>query len=132
MNTNPINLTLRFLLEVIMLITLGYWGWHLSGDWTRYITAAGLPIIAAVLWGVFRIPDDPKPAPVAVPGIVRLLLEWGLFGWAAWAMYDLGNTKFALIMTVVVVLHYAVSYDRTWVMLRNKPYNGFINKNQAA
>ncbi len=128
MNTNPVNLTVRFLLEIVMLTVLGCWGWHLSGNWIKYIAVTGLPIIAAVLWGVFRIPDDPKPAPVAVPGIVRLLLEWGLFGWAAWAMYDLGNTKFALIMALVVILHYAISYDRTWAMLRNKPYNGFIKK----
>lgn len=131
MNTNPVNLTVRFLLEIVMLIVLGYWGWHLSGDWVKYMAAAGLPIIAAVLWGVFRIPNDPKPAPIAVPGIVRLLLEWGLFGWAAWAMYDLGNTKFALIMALVVILHYAISYDRTWAMLRNKPYKGFVKKEAA-
>jgi hypothetical protein len=132
MNTNPINLAARFLLEIIMLTAFAYWSWHSAGGWLRYIAAIGLPLIAAVLWGVFRIPDDPKPAPVAVPGIVRLLLEWVLFGWAAWAMYDLGNAKFALIMGIVVVLHYAVSYDRTGAMLRNKPYKGFTNKDQAA
>lgn len=131
MNTNPINLTLRFLLEVAMLIILGYWGWHWAGGWIKYVAAAGLPVIAAVLWGVFRIPDDPKPAPVAVPGIVRLLLEFGLFGWAAWALYDLGNVKSAWIMAIIVVLHYAVSYDRTWAMLRNKPYKGFVKKEAA-
>lgn len=131
MNTNPINLTLRFLLEVTMLIALGYWGWHLTGGWAKYIAAVGLPIVAAVLWGVFRIPNDPKAAPVAIPGIVRLLLEWGLFGFAVWAIYDLGYAKCTLLMAIIVVLHYAVSYDRTWAMLRNKPYKGFV-KNQAA
>jgi hypothetical protein len=82
MNTNPLNLTVRFLLEIAMLIIFGYWGWLLNGDWERWSGAIGLPLIAAALWGIFRIPDDPKSAPVEVQGIVRLLLEWILFGLA--------------------------------------------------
>ena len=126
MNTNPANLAVRFLLEIVMLIAFACWGWHSATGWLRYISAIGLPVIAATLWGVFRIPNDPKPAPVVTPGIIRLLLELVLFGLAAWAFYDLGYTKYAMIMAVVVILHYLVSYDRTWAMLRNKPYNGFI------
>ena len=125
MNTNPVNLAVRFLLEIVMLIIIGYWGWHLAG-WVHYVTVWALPVIAAVLWGVFRIQNDPKPAPVEVPGIVRLLLELMLFGFAAWALYDLSYVTPALIMTAVV-LHYLASYDRTWVMLRNKPYKGFVS-----
>jgi len=125
MNTNPVNLAVRFLLEIMMLIILGCWGWHLSGP-VRYAGVIGLPIIAAALWGIFRIPNDPKPAPVVIPGILRLLLELSLFGFASWALYDLGYPKLSLIMATVVAVHYIVSYDRTWVMLRNKPYRGFI------
>jgi hypothetical protein len=127
MNNNPINLAIRFLLEIVMLIILGCLGWHLSETWTRYIEAPGLPLIAAILWGVFRIPNDPKPAPVAIPGILRLILELGLFALTSWALYDLGYPKLAVIIAIIVILHYLVSYDRTWAMLRNKPYNGFVN-----
>jgi len=127
MNTNPINLAVRFLLEIAMLIILGYWGWHLSPGWTQYVAALGLPIIAATLWGVFRIPNDPKPAPVEVPGIVRLLLEWVLFGSAVLALFNLGYFTLSLAMAITVKLHYIISYDRTWAMLRNKPYRGFTN-----
>jgi len=130
MNTNPINLALRFLLEIAMLGIVGYWGWHLSGTWIRYIAAPGLPLVAAMLWGVFRIQNDPKPAPVEVPGIVRLLLELFLFGFAGWALYDLGYVSWALAMTTIVALHYLISYDRTWAMLQNKPYNGFAGKSE--
>lgn len=126
MNNNPVNLAIRFLLEIVILIVLGCWGWHLTETWIRYIAAIGLPLIAAVLWGIFRIPNDPKPAPVAIPGILRLLLELGLFGLASWALYNLGYSKLATIMAAIVILHYIVSYDRTWAMLRNKPYNGFL------
>ncbi len=125
MNTNPINLAVRFLLEITMLIIFTYWGWHLADNWVRYIAAPGIPLLAAVLWGVFRIPNDPKAAPVAIPGTLRLLLELMLFGFAIYALFDLGEARCGQIMTIIVILHYLVSYDRTWAMLRNKPYNGF-------
>jgi hypothetical protein len=128
MNTNPINLLVRFALEIIMLIVLGCWGWQLGHDWLRYLLAAALPLIAATLWGVFRIPNDPKAAPVAIPGIARLLLELILFGLAVYALHALGRTQQSIWMAVIVIVHYAVSYDRTWDMLRNKPYNGFAGK----
>jgi hypothetical protein len=126
MNTNPINLAVRFLLEIVMLIAFACWGWHSSANWIHYIAAVGLPAIAAVLWGIFRIPNDPKPAPVVTPGVFRLLLEWVLFGLAVWALYDLGYARSSIIVIVIVILHYLVSYDRTWAMLRNKPYYGFV------
>ncbi|PSL44775.1 uncharacterized protein DUF2568 [Chitinophaga niastensis] len=108
-----------------MLIVLGCWGWHLGDHWMSYIAAVGLPLIAAALWGIFRIPNDPKPAPVAIPGQIRLLLELGLFGAAVWGLHALGYVQLSWWMAIIVLVHYAVSYDRTWVMLRNKPYNGF-------
>jgi len=88
--------------------------------------AIALPVIAATLWGVFRIQNDPKPAPVEIPGILRLLLEFALFGAAVWVLYDMGYVWMGSIMAVIVIIHYLVSYDRTWVMLQNKPYKGFV------
>lgn len=126
MSTNPVNLAVRFLLEIAMLIAFACWGWHLTAGWVRYAAAAGFPLIAATLWGVFRIQNDPKPAPVEIPGVVRLAMEWILFGAATLAYLDLGYFKIAICMAVILKVHYLVSYDRTWVMLRNKPYDGFI------
>ncbi|HWK02029.1 MAG TPA: DUF2568 domain-containing protein [Puia sp.] len=45
MNTNPINLAVRFLLAIVILITLGLWGWHLFIGWEKYITALIFPTI---------------------------------------------------------------------------------------
>jgi len=126
MNTNPINLAVRFLLEIAMLLILACWGWHMCSEWPRYLYALLLPAMAAFLWGTFRIPNDPKPAPVAIPGIMRLLLEWLLFGFAVWILVYAQHKRLAEIMLAVLVIHYLVSYDRTWAMLRNKPYYGFV------
>ncbi len=126
MNTNPLNLFVRFLLEIAMLIIFGYWEFHRNVHWERWAGAIGLPLAAAALWGIFRIPDDPKPAPIEVPGIVRLLLEWVLFGSAIWALQDLKQIQLSLVMAIIILLHYIVSYDRTWAMLRNRKYKGFL------
>ena len=126
MNTHPFNLLVRFLLELVMLAVFGYWGYHRFPGWQGVAAAVALPLLAAVLWGVFRIPNDPRPAPVAIPGPLRLLLEWALFAGAVWALEDLGYDTCAWLLAGIVVGHYLVSYDRTVSMLRNKPYKGFV------
>lgn len=126
MNTNPINLGLRFLLELVMLGIVACWGYHHFAGWPGVAAAIVFPVGAATLWGVFRIPNDPRPAPVAIPGPLRLLLEWALFAWAVWALEDLGQDTGAWLLGGVLVAHYLVSYDRTIAMLRNRPYKGFV------
>ena len=125
MNTHPLNLALRFVLELVMLVVIAYWGYHRFAGWQGIAASIAFPVTAAIIWGVFRIPDDPRPAPVAIPGPLRLLLEWALFAWAVWALEDLGYDAGAWFLAGVLVAHYRVSYDRTVVMLRNRPYKGF-------
>ena len=60
MGSHPINLAIRFLLEITALITMGFWGWRQSEGWFRYILALIIPILAAVVWGTFAVPNDPS------------------------------------------------------------------------
>jgi len=110
------NLVLRFLLELAALATLGIWGWQYGdGSWLSYTLAVGLPIVAAAVWGVFNVPNDPSRsgrATVVVPGIVRLTIELLLFALATWALYDLGYTRPCWILGMVVIIHYVASYGR--------------------
>jgi hypothetical protein len=88
----------------------------------RYLLALGLPLLAAVLWGVFAVPGDRSrsgSAPVPVPGILRLLLELLLFGTAAWCLYDTGQILLANMFGLIVLIHYIISYDRILWLLRN-------------
>jgi len=113
--SNPLNLAVRFLLELSALAALAYWGWTQHASPLRFILAIGLPLIAAVLWGTFNVREDPSRsgrAPVPVPGLVRLALELAFFGFAAWALYAAGKTQLSLIFGLIVVVHYLVSYDR--------------------
>ena len=95
MATHPLNLAVRFVLELAALYALGLWGWrHGDGVW-RFVIAAAIPLIAAALWGTFAVPGDPSrsgSAPVPVAGVLRLALELGFFAAATLALYDLGYT----------------------------------------
>lgn len=87
----PAALAVRFLLELLGLVALGLGGYHATdSEVARWLLALAVPAVAAGIWGVFRIPDDPKPAPVAVPGPVRLLIEACFFGGATAALVATG------------------------------------------
>jgi hypothetical protein len=123
MGSNPLNLAIRFLLELTALITFGIWGWYTGNPgWQPYAMASGIPTVAAVIWGIFNVPNDPSrsgKAPVVVPGVIRLIIELAFFALATWALYDLAYTRMSIAFGVVVVLHYLVSYDRIiWLMKR--------------
>jgi hypothetical protein len=121
MSLHPVNLALRFLLEIAALLALGAWGWQTGEGWLRFALALGIPLVAAVLWGTFRVPDDsssaPVAAPVAVPGVLRLAFELVLFAFAPWALYDAGYVTLAWILGLAAAIHYVTSYDRIlWLM----------------
>ena len=115
MGSHPINLAIRFLLEICLLMSLSMWGWKQSDGWFKYGLAAGIPIILAIIWGAFAVPNDPSrsgAAPIVTPGVVRLVIELGFFAFAIWSLYDLGLNKASLAFAIMVVLHYSISYDR--------------------
>jgi cytochrome b len=51
------NLGLRFLLELVALSAVGWWGWQLGGStFGRVALAAALPLVVALVWGAFIAP----------------------------------------------------------------------------
>ena len=99
------------------------WGWSLGDNSLKYVLALVLPLVTAAIWGIFAVPDDPSrsgKAPVPVPGLIRLLLELAIFGFACWILFDLGHTKFAYTLVILVLIHYLISYDRImWLIGKN-------------
>lgn len=120
MGSHPLNLTIRFLLELAALLAMGVWGWNQADGIARFLVAIGVPLLAALLWGTFAVPDDPSrsgSAPIPVPGVVRLLLELAVFAFATWALSRVDLTSAAWILGVAVLIHYVVSYDRiVWLL----------------
>jgi hypothetical protein len=118
---HPLNLALRLLLELAALAAIASYGWQLTDNRPlNMVAAVALPLIAATLWGVFAVPADPSrsgEAPVAVPGSVRLVLEFAIFGFATWSLYASGAQTLSLVLGAVVVVHYVSSYDRIrWLL----------------
>ena len=78
----PLNLGLRFVLELCMLVALGIWGFS-----ENFVLGFVAPLAAAVVWGLWIAPkasprlDDP----------MRLALELLLFGSAGAALAAAGH-----------------------------------------
>ena len=103
------------MLELSALVAMGAWGWGEGIGWYKSVFALVTPIIAASIWGIFNVLDDPSRngrAPIAVSGNVRLVIELLFFFVAAWMLYDVGYAIFGLALIVITILHYLASYRR--------------------
>ena len=120
--SHPANLALRFLLELVALFALGWWGLSLADNWLRFVLAVLFSLVAATIWGTFAVPDDPSrsgEAPVVVRGWIRLGLELIVFGTAVIGLASVGRGSFATVFLVVVIAHYLLSIDRiSWLLER--------------
>lgn len=122
MGSNPINLAVRFILELMALFLLGLRGWTVGEGLIRYVWMITLPIGAAALWGIFRVPGDPSSsgkAPVRVPGWIRLILELTIFAAATLTLSALDKPNLGIAFGVIVGLHYLLSWDRILWLLRS-------------
>ena len=117
---NPINLALRFFLEVIALASIGAWSWAQTESWWRAPLAIAAVLVTGAAWGIFAVPDDPSRGGsgiVHIPGIARLGLELLIFGGAAYALKELGHPNLAAAFAAATVFHYTWSYERiTWLL----------------
>jgi hypothetical protein len=121
MGSNLINLVIRFFLELTSLMAMGLWGWNQGKGALRFVLAFGIPVIAAVLWGVFAAPNDPSrsgEALISTPGVLRLALELIFFAFAAWSLYSIGAVKASWIFGIVTLMHYILSYDRLYWLIK--------------
>ncbi len=97
---------LRFVLELCVLGSLGYWGFTKFDGGAQWFVGIGAPFAVAVIWGVFVSPqasqraDDP----------IRLLLELAIFGAGVAALAGAGKETLALIFGAVVALHLGLTF----------------------
>jgi len=97
-----INLGLRFVLEIILLFSLGYWGFHVGqGVWLSIILGLGLPLLTAVIWGMIISPK----ATIKLPIGVVLLIEAVLFAAGVLALIDTGFKVFAVVFGIAALVN---------------------------
>ena len=120
MGSHPINLGIRFLLEIAMLGAASVWGANFGNGMNSYVFAVGLPLALMIIWGVFAVPNDPSRsgnAPIPISGWIRLILELAIFAFGSWALIDLGYELSGWVLLSITTVHYLVSYDRiAWLI----------------
>ena len=97
-----INAGLAFLLELAMLTALGYWGFY--GDksvLTKWLLGIGLPLLTAVVWGMFLAPK----AVYRLNGMSGNLLSLILFLLAATALFDTQHPALAIIFALTALVN---------------------------
>jgi hypothetical protein len=101
------NAALAFLLELGVLVALGYWGFQTGqGTIARIGLAIGVPVVAVVVWGLFGAPKavwhlhDPW----------RLILYVIFFGSAAVALFAAGQRVPGVAFALVFLLNYSLIY----------------------
>lgn len=103
------NLALAFLLELGVLVALGYWGFHTgTGTIAKIVLGIGAPLVAVVVWGLLGAPRSAWQ----LQGLWYLALSMVWFGSAALGLFVAGQRNqgiaFALIFVVNQVLVYAL------------------------
>lgn len=78
---------IRFLCELFAIVSLGIWGFTMFPFWLNLVVGIGAPVLAIVLWGLFRAPK----AVLAVDPFVKALVEIVVMGTAAYAWADMGH-----------------------------------------
>lgn len=95
------NLLVAFLLELAVLGSLVYWGFHTGTNLALKIAAGiGIPVVFAVAWGMFAAPN----ASLALHGIGRFVFEVVWFGSGAVALAAADLVVLAGVFTVVAVV----------------------------
>lgn len=98
------NLVVRFLLELCMLAAFAYWGfWIGSGTAGKIVLGIGVPLLAAVLWGLFAARKAMIRLPQSAHFIAGLMMMMLLL--AAVALAQAGQATAAVIFALIVVLN---------------------------
>jgi hypothetical protein len=97
-----INLAVRFLLEICVLIAVGYWGFKTNSNWfLKILLGIGAPLLIAVIWGVFGAPK----AANHLTGFNLLALEVIVFGSGVAALFAAKNYSLAWVFAIVVIVN---------------------------
>lgn len=112
------NEGLAFLLELVMLAGLAWWGSHaVAGLAGRIALAVLTPAVAVVIWGLFAAPR----ARVQLPAAGVLAVKTIVFGGAAVAVYSTGWHAPAIAFAVVAAVNTTgAAFDRQALVWRER------------
>lgn len=102
-----INLGLRFILELIALISFGYWGFKINGALILKVSLGiGIPLITAIIWGLFASPKAVWP----ISKTFHWILLFIIYISSAFALYNSGKKYFAILFLVTAAINSFLMY----------------------
>lgn len=97
-----LNLGVRFLLELCILGSVGYWGFATHFSWlAKAGWGIGIPLLIAVLWGSFAAPKAVLP----LSGLPLLAFELIIFGAAPVALVAAGQPTLAAAFVAIYAVN---------------------------
>jgi hypothetical protein len=97
-----INLPVRFLLELCILVILGYWGFKTGGTiFMKVLLGLGSPVLFALVWGTFLAPKSSRR--LDEPWL--FMLELIVFGLTCWALYSTGKVNLTITFSGIYILN---------------------------
>ena len=101
------NLAIAFLLELVMLVIFGYWGYqHGAGPVLKYVLSGALLLLAILLWGYWAAPKSKHRLKFPI----RLLFETGIFSVAAVLLFISHHQVPAISFFSLVILNKIIAY----------------------
>ena len=96
------NLSVRFLLEIALIVIFGYWGFKTgSSTLMKIVLGIGAPILFAVVWGAFLAPKSTLR--LHEPWL--FLLEIFVIGLAAWSLYQTSRTLMPITFVIIYMIN---------------------------
>ena len=96
-----LNLVFRFILEMVVLVSLLLWGFGASDQLlVQLILGLGAPAIVIVLWGTFGSPKAPR----RLEDPARLALEVVVFGIGALAFVASGQAILGVLLAAAAAI----------------------------
>jgi hypothetical protein len=103
---HAVNEGLAFLLELVMLAALAWWGADTGGGTGGKVAlAVGAPLVAIVVWSLLAAPR----ARIAAPLVAVVAVKIVLFGLATAGLWAIGRPALALAFAVVALVNTAVA-----------------------
>ena len=96
-----LNLAVRFLLELCMLAAVAFWGFNQNTWLLKILLGIGLPVLIAILWGMFLAPR----ATHRLSGAPFYALELALFSTGAFSLFAGGAPTLGWVYTITLIVN---------------------------
>lgn len=104
---------LRFLFEILSIVSIGYWGFSRVslGNW-RYLLGIAAPLIVIAVWSIWGAPSSSN----RLQGIARLLLELSVYTVSAVCIYNTDAKQLTLPFILIALVNALINYFSGWLI----------------